>query len=92
MTMKTLLKTALVAVATAAFASCAASGGAAGTTRSTVSAKPYPKNTCAVSGNRLGSMGAPVTKTYGDREVKFCCKPCVAKFEKNPQKYLAALP
>ncbi len=53
--------------------------------------KPYPKNTCIVTDNRLGSMGTPVTKVYGEQEVKFCCKPCVKKFEKNPQKYLAKL-
>lgn len=84
------MKTTLVLLASAFLASCAATSGGGG--GATASVKPYPKNTCVVSGNRLGSMGAPVTKTYGDREVKFCCKPCVAKFEKNPQKYLAALP
>ena len=40
-----------------------------------------------VTGNKLGSMGDPVTKVYGNQEVKFCCKPCVAKYEKNPGKY-----
>lgn len=55
------------------------------------SVKSYPKNTCIVTGNKLGSMGTPVTKVYGDQEVKFCCKPCVKKFEKDPQKYLAKL-
>lgn len=32
-------------------------------------------------------MGDPVTKVYGNQEVKFCCKPCVAKYEKNPERY-----
>lgn len=53
--------------------------------------KPYTKDVCIVSDNKLGSMGRPITKTYGDQEVKFCCKPCVKKFEKNPKKYLAKL-
>lgn len=53
--------------------------------------KPYPKKTCAVTDNKLGSMGTPVTKVYSGQEVKFCCKPCVSKFEKNPERYLAKL-
>lgn len=61
----------------------------AGTSSSSV--KPYTSDTCVVTGNKLGSMGAPITKIYGDQEMKFCCKPCVAKFEKNPQRYLAKL-
>jgi YHS domain-containing protein len=45
-----------------------------------------------VTDNKLGSMGTPITKVYADQEVKFCCKPCIAKFEKDPQRYLAKLP
>lgn len=71
-------------VATAALlVSCAGTG--------ITGAKPYPKDTCLVSGNKLGSMGDPVTRVHQGQEVKFCCKPCVAKFEKNPAKYLAKL-
>ncbi len=54
--------------------------------------KPYPLKTCLVSGNTLGSMGDPVTKVYDGQEIKFCCKPCVKKFEANQAKYLAKLP
>ena len=53
--------------------------------------KPYPMKTCLVTGNKLGSMGTPIAKTYGEQQVKFCCKPCVAKFEKNPERFLAKL-
>lgn len=53
--------------------------------------KPYPKDTCIVSDNKLGSMGRVVTKTHGTQEVKFCCKPCVKKFNKDPEKYLGKL-
>lgn len=53
--------------------------------------KSYNRDVCIVSDNKLGSMGRVITKTYGDQEVKFCCKPCVGKFEKNPQKYLSKL-
>lgn len=55
-------------------------------------AKRYPLDYCVVTDNELGSMGKVITKVYGDQQIKFCCKPCVAKFEKNPKKYLAKLP
>lgn len=54
-------------------------------------AKSYPLKTCLVTDNELGSMGKVITKVYDGQEVKFCCKPCVGKFEKNPAKYLAKL-
>jgi YHS domain-containing protein len=53
--------------------------------------KPYTSDTCVITDNKLGSMGTPITKTYGNQEVKFCCRPCIAKFEKNPDKYLKKL-
>lgn len=59
------------------------------TTQSSV--KPYPLSTCIVTDNKLGSMGDPVTKVYNGQEVKFCCAPCIEKFEKDPEKYLAKL-
>ena len=54
--------------------------------------KPYPLKTCVVSGNELGTMGKPITKVYDNQEIKFCCKPCIKKFEANPSKYLGKLP
>lgn len=56
-----------------------------------IAAKPYPSKNCLVTGNELGSMGKVVTKVYDDQEIKFCCKPCVKKFEANPAKYLSKL-
>lgn len=53
--------------------------------------KPYTMKTCLITGNKLGSMGTPIAKNYGDQQVKFCCKPCVAKFEKDPARFLAKL-
>ena len=53
--------------------------------------KAYPKSTCIVSDNRLGSMGRPVSEIYNGQEIKFCCKPCVAKFHANPEKYLSKI-
>jgi YHS domain-containing protein len=52
---------------------------------------PYMFNTCAVSGEELGSMGDPIVKTYEGREVKFCCKMCVPRFEKDLKASLAKL-
>lgn len=52
--------------------------------------------TCIVSGDKLGAMGEPVAYTYKqagkpDRVLQFCCKDCIADFEKDPAKYLAKL-
>ena len=66
---------------------------------STTKAKAdYPLTTCVVSGENLegGDMGEPVDYIYKepgkpDRLVRFCCKMCVPKFEKDPAKYLAKL-
>lgn len=46
-------------------------------------AKPYTLDTCATSGEKLGEMGEPVVKEYKGQEIKFCCKGCVKKFEKD---------
>lgn len=75
-----------IAIITAAFFT-----GISGFSVAAEKTKPYKKDTCIVSDNKLGSMGTPVTKAYDGQEVKFCCKPCVKKFEKNPAKYLGKL-
>ena len=61
-------------------------------------AAPYPLTTCVVSGDSLNDpeMGTPVDFVYKqegqpDRLLKFCCKPCIGKFKKDPAKYLAKL-
>ncbi|MCK6480251.1 MAG: hypothetical protein HUU06_00595 [Planctomycetaceae bacterium] len=54
--------------------------------------KPYPLGTCLVTGTKLGSMGDPYVKVYGDQEIRFCCEPCVVEFEANPDKFLKMLP
>lgn len=58
---------------------------------SSLTAKPYPKDTCIVTDNELGSMGDYVTMVYEGQEVKFCCKPCIKKFNKDPEKYMKKL-
>lgn len=52
---------------------------------------PYVLSTCAISGEQLGSMGDPIVKTYEGREVKFCCKMCVPRFEKDLKASFAKL-
>ena len=56
----------------------------------------YPLTTCVVSGDKLGVMGESVEYIYKekgqpDRTVMFCCKDCIADFEKEPAKYLQKL-
>lgn len=45
--------------------------------------EPYPLTTCPITGKKLGSMGEPIVKVYGGREVRFCCGGCPPKFEKD---------
>lgn len=52
---------------------------------------PYPLETCIVTDNKLGAMGDEVTMVYEGQEIKFCCKPCKKKFEKEPARYLPKL-
>ncbi len=82
----TLLTTALMGLTLAA---CTAPETA---TAAAEKAKPYPLKNCLVSGNDLDSMGGPITKVYKGQEIKFCCKPCIKKFEANQAKYLSKLP
>ncbi len=50
-----------------------------------------PAEKCIVSGETLGEMGKPFEYVYQGKTLKFCCKSCVPKFEKEPAKYLAKL-
>ena len=53
--------------------------------------KPHPSDYCIVTDNELGSMGDPISIEYKEREIKFCCNPCVKKFYKDPSRYLSNL-
>ncbi len=51
------------------------------------------KKTCGSSNGRCPVMGKTVivkgtSSTYRGQKVQFCCPPCKAKFDKNPDKYL----
>ncbi len=58
-------------------------------TAATDSVKPYPLETCLVSGEKLGGMGKPYEIEYEGQQIKFCCKNCLPDFQKDPAKYLA---
>jgi hypothetical protein len=57
----------------------------------TAAAKPYPLDTCLVSGEKLGEMGKPFEIVHEGQQIKFCCKNCAPKFAKDPAKYLSKL-
>jgi len=78
--MKKCMKPILALAALLLFAGCASPGAK--------TAKPYPLDTCIVTDNTLGSMGRPITSVHEGQEVKFCCAPCVKKFERDPERYL----
>jgi len=63
----------------------------------------YPLKNCPVSNDELGAMGEVVihhyTYTEGEgeeakeitREIRFCCKSCIPKFEADPKAVLSML-
>lgn len=51
----------------------------------------YKLATCPISGEKLGSMGAPVEMVINNRLVKLCCKGCEAAVKKNPTAVFAKL-
>ena len=53
--------------------------------------KPYPLDLCIVGGEKLGSMGVPVSLIYQGQQVKFCCSGCQPEFEASPAKFLQKL-
>ncbi len=81
-----------------ALASLAALAGAAMTaaprTADTYSGDPYPLDTCAVSGEKLGAdavttvLSGMKDKNLDGTQVKFCCAKCEASFKADPSKYL----
>ena len=93
-TLKNIITATLLAGVALAITSCASTGGstAAPSPATASTTKSYPLKTCIVTDNDLGSMGDEQRIVYQGREIKFCCKPCEAKFLKNPEKYLSKLP
>jgi YHS domain-containing protein len=52
-------------------------------------AKPYPLENCVVSNDRIDPQVTPVI--YNGQEYRFCCRGCVKKFYRDPEKYAARL-
>lgn len=46
---------------------------------------------CPVSGEMLGTMGAPIKMDVKGQQVWICCEGCREQLEENPDKYLAQL-
>jgi YHS domain-containing protein len=42
---------------------------------------------CPISGDKVGDIGKPVYAQYKGQTIAFCCKHCLKKFNKNPDKY-----
>lgn len=53
--------------------------------------KPYPLETCLVSGEDLDEMDERVSTVHEGQTFEFCCKPCLVKFKKDPEKYVDKL-
>lgn len=51
--------------------------------------KPYPLETCVVSGEELGGMGEPFVFDHKGQEIKLCCKSCKKDFDKDSAKFMA---
>ncbi|MCP5517311.1 MAG: TRASH domain-containing protein [Verrucomicrobiales bacterium] len=50
--------------------------------------RPYPLETCLVSGEKLGRMGEPHVVVHADREFRLCCKGCEKDFRKDPATFV----
>lgn len=50
-----------------------------------------PAASCVVCGNEIAA-GQGVTATYGQRTLRFKCPGCAARFEADPERYLAGEP
>ena len=69
------------------YAAAAPAADPAGNPPAAVDANPAVNAVCPVSGDRVGSVGKPAYAEYHGKKIAFCCKDCVKKFRKNPDKY-----
>jgi len=53
--------------------------------------KVYPSDKCLVTGEGLEEMGGAIDFLHRGRLVRFCCKGCIKKFNKDPKKFLGTL-
>ena len=90
----TLAATSFVAFVGTASAGCC--GGAvpmADGAKTDAKVKPYPLDTCIVSGEKLDADAKmkAYTFVYEGQEIKLCCKGCKKKFDKSPETYMKKL-
>lgn len=69
----------------------AATSATMGAEEETKRVTPYPLDRCIVSGEGLKTMGDAIVYRHGDREIKFCCRKCLKKFQADPDKYIALI-
>ena len=53
--------------------------------------RTYLLPNCPISDKPVNSMKEPVTKVIDDREIMFCCAPCIEKYEADLPKYNAKI-
>jgi YHS domain-containing protein len=70
-------------------ARCLLRRGMLGADEGTPSPKPYPLENCVVSNDKIDPQVAPVV--FNGQEYRFCCRGCVKKFNRDPEKYAARL-
>jgi len=51
--------------------------------------KPYPLENCVVSNDKIDPQVPPLV--YNGQEYRFCCRGCIKKFNRDPDKYAARL-
>jgi YHS domain-containing protein len=51
--------------------------------------KPYPLDNCVVSNDKIDPQVPPLI--YNGQEYRFCCRGCIKKFNRDPEKYAARL-
>jgi hypothetical protein len=49
----------------------------------------YTLNDCPITLGKLGSMGDPSVHMVDGREVRFCCPPCLPRFERQKDRWAA---
>lgn len=68
---------------------CACTFGLAAEEAKPAEVKPYPIDHCLIMGDKVDKDS--VTETYQGQEFRFCCKGCIRKFKKDPDKFVKML-
>jgi hypothetical protein len=87
-TLLRLITSAVPALLIAAILLAAAPGGAA-EEAAPGAIKPYPLEACVVSNDKIDPQVPPLV--YNGQEYRFCCRGCIKKFNREPDKYAARL-